>query len=112
MAHYIVTARPISELLPELRQRLDSGEIGQMRPFGSSLHYSMENARAMDDDWAIWEEEDYCVPPLDQERAAVLDTYFTDLSVERVDRGEGWASISDLPGIWGALRSQSDDVKD
>jgi hypothetical protein len=29
------------------------------------------------------EEEDYCSPPLAQERAAVLDTYFDDITVER-----------------------------
>jgi hypothetical protein len=34
------------------------------------------------------------------ERAAVLDTYFTDLSVERVEEGAGWARIADLPALW------------
>jgi hypothetical protein len=100
MAHYLVTARPIQELLPELRRRLESGEIRQMRPFGSALQYSMDHARTREDGWAIWEEEDYCSPPLDQERHAVLDTYFTELSVERVERGTGWDRIEELPALW------------
>jgi hypothetical protein len=35
-------------------------------------------------------EEDYCSPPLVQERAAVLDLYFDEITVERVDAGTGW----------------------
>lgn len=100
MAHYIVRARPIQELLPELQELLASGEIDVMRPFGGSLQYSLENARRQDKDWAIWEEEDYCTPPLAQERAAVLDTYFTDLTVQNVSRGEGWEQLEELPPLW------------
>lgn len=100
MAYYTVKARPILESLPELRERLDSGEIEGMRPFGGSLQYSLENARRQDKHWAIWEEEDYCTPPLAQERAAVLDTYFTDLTVENVSRGEGWEQLEELPPLW------------
>lgn len=100
MAYYLVTARPIEELMPELRRRLNSGEIRQMRPFGGALQYSMDHARSRADGLTVWEEEDYCSPPLDQERRAVLDTYFTDLEVERVERGAGWVQIEDLPGFW------------
>ena len=38
---------------------------------------------------AVWEEEDYCDPPLAQEREAVLDDYFGDLRVEAVKEGGG-----------------------
>ena len=100
MAYYMVRARPNEELLPELKDRLDSGEIAVMRPFGGSLQYSLQNARWWDKDWAIWEEEDYCTPPLAQERAAVLDTYFTDLTVEHVSRGGGWEQLEALPPLW------------
>lgn len=72
-----------------------------MRPFGNALHYSLENARMQDQATAIWEEEDYCTPPLAQERAAVLDEYFRDLEVERVERGEGWGQLDDLPPMFG-----------
>ncbi len=100
MAYYMVKARPKQDLLLELKDRLDSGEIEMMRPFGASLQYSLENARWQDKDWAIWEEEDYCTPPLAQERAAVLDTFFTDLTAEIVSRGEGWEQLEALPPLW------------
>ncbi len=100
MAFYLVQAKPVADLLSELRQRLDRGEISVMRPFGRALQYSLDNARMQEDGVAIWEEEDYCVPPLAQERAAILDTYFEDLKVERVDQNKGWEQIEALPGIW------------
>ena len=77
----MVTAKPDQARLDELKLRLDSGEIAAMRPFGSALHYSLTNARMQDSETAIWEEEDYCTPPLAQERAAELDEYFSDLEV-------------------------------
>lgn len=89
-------------LLTELRTRLDSGEIKTMKPFGQALHYGLDNARLdrNDSSFAFWEEEDYCNPPLAQERAAVLDTYFTDLEVKRVKEGEGWKEIESLQRLW------------
>lgn len=100
MAYYLVQAKPVEELLRELRQRLDNGEISLMRPFGRALHYSLDNARIQDDGSVIWEEEDYCVPPLAQERAAILDTYFKGLQIERVEQNKGWAQIESLPKFW------------
>ena len=100
MAYYLVQATPVEELLVELRKRLDSGEIRVMRPFGQALQYSLENARVKEGGLAVWEEEDYCVPPLAQERAAILDTYFRDLNVERVEKGKGWKQIESLPNLW------------
>ena len=102
MSHYLVKAQAHVNLLAELRTRLDSGEIKKMRPFGTSLQYSLDHARLdpQGDDWIVWEEEDYCSPPLAQERAAVLDTYFTNLGVEKVPEGKGWARIDSLPRLW------------
>lgn len=105
MAYYLVTARPIPKKLTALRAWLDSGEIRAMRPFGGSLHAGLDGARWINDGVAIWEEEDYCRPPLAQERAAVLDEYFTDLTVEPVARNEGWKRIEKLAGIWAAAPS-------
>lgn len=96
MAYYLVTAKPDKELMAELRTRLASGEIEAMQPFGQSLHFGLENARLQADGTAIWEEEDYCIPPLAQERAAVLDDYFSNLKVERVEEGAGWQRIQDM----------------
>ena len=100
MAYYLVKAKYHQDLLTELRTRLDSGEIQKMKPFGSALQYGLDHARLDPQAWAVWEEEDYCSPPLAQERAAVLDTYFTDLSVERVQQGAGWKRIESLPVFW------------
>lgn len=52
----------MEELLSELRQRLDSGEIRVMRPFGRALQYILDNARLREDGVAVWEEEDYTAP--------------------------------------------------
>ena len=100
MAHYLVKAKAMQNRLSELRARLDSEEIQVMRPFGRSLDYSLKNARVDAEGWTVWEEEDYCRPPLAMERAAVIDTYFTDLSVEKVEKGEGWQQIEHLPTLW------------
>ena len=99
MAYYLVKARLKTELAPQLRERLNSGEIRAMRPFGAALHGGLDDARR-DGEWVVWEEEDYCSPPLAMERAAVLDTYFTDLSVEPVKPEAGWARIQNLPRLW------------
>lgn len=100
MAYYLVKAKAVQNQLSELRARLDSEEIRVMRPFGQALDYSLNNARVDAEGWAVWEEEDYCRPPLAMERAAVLDTYFTDLSVEKVVEGTGWQRIEHLPTLW------------
>ncbi len=100
MAYYLVRAQLDRSREQELRERLDSGEIARMRPFGTALDFSLRHARQQADGVAVWEEEDYCRPPLAMERAAVLDTYFSGLEVERVEEGEGWAAIDVLPGLW------------
>ena len=72
-----------------------------MRPFGRSLENGLVNARLREDGIALWEEEDYCVPHLAQERAAVLDYYFDNLTVEDIgDPGRGWDKLADLPSLW------------
>lgn len=101
MAYYLVRAKPNGDLT-SLRADLDSGAIEKMRPFGQALHYSLINARLAEDGFAVWEEEDYCTPPLAMERAAVLDKHFTELSVERVQQGDGWGRIEDLGSLWGS----------
>jgi|SRR5687767_2917648 len=100
MMHYLVQAKPVEELLPELRQRLDSGEIRRMQPFGPALHYSLKHARLQENGTVSWEEEDFCWPPLVQERTAVLNDYFKEFNMERVDRTEGWKRIDSLPRLW------------
>ncbi len=89
MAYYLVEAVAKEERLPELAKRLDKDEFLPMRPFGASVTFSLRGARRRPDGGVVWEEEDYCSPPLTQERAAVLDEYFEDLRFTSVQRNEG-----------------------
>ncbi len=102
MTFWLVKARPKTEKLGELRSRLDSGEIFRLRPFGESLDEGLRNARiSKEDGYALWEEEDYCRPPLAQEREAILNDYFYDLNVEDARQpGLGWKRIENLPSLW------------
>jgi hypothetical protein len=103
MAKRFVRARPNQHRLPELRERLDSGEIEAMEPFGRAMTKALEKARFdPETDEAVWIEEDYCSPPLAMERAEVLDDYFEGITIVEndVDEAAGWQRIDDLPGLW------------
>jgi hypothetical protein len=89
--------------MPELRERLDDGDIERLDPFGTAMTAALRDARFDPETGeAVWVEEDYCTPPLAMERAEVLDDYFADLTVvdADVDRTEGWQRVDDLPGLW------------
>jgi hypothetical protein len=103
MAHYLVKAKPRQEKMKDLREALGRNAFIKMEPFGKALTYSLENARIRKNGYAIWEEEDYCSPPLKQERAAVLDDYFADIQFEEVKKGQGWKQIEELPKLFGDL---------
>lgn len=101
MAHYIVRAQPDHDRLPELREKLQSGDVERLEPFGSELDQALRRARLdPEDGHAVWEEEDHCSPPLKEERAAVLEDYFDGITVEEVQEGEGWDRIDELPSLW------------
>ena len=99
MAYYLVRAKPKPERLPELHARLGENAFINLRPFGEALTHSLKEARTQPDGTAVWEEEDYCSPPLAEERAAVLDTYFDEIKLEQVNAGEGWKRIEALPKL-------------
>ena len=99
MAYYLVRAKPKPERLGELGRQLEQNAFVGLRPFGKALTHSLENARREPDGTAIWEEEDYCSPPLAEERVAVLDLYFDEIAVEPVKAGEGWKQIHALPKL-------------
>jgi hypothetical protein len=103
MAYYLVTAAPREQLLDELEAKLARDEFVPLRPFGRALSFSLRRARRLPDGRATWEEEDYCQPPLAEERAAVLDLYFDDLSVKPVVEGTGWTLIEPLPAMFPSL---------
>jgi hypothetical protein len=105
MAFYLVSAVLKHGLIEELSRRLARDEFIEVKPFGRALTYSLRNARVRSDGVAVWEEEDYCSPPLAQEREAVLDAYFGDFRVETVSEGEGWERIEDLPRLFPELKT-------
>ncbi len=103
MAHYLVRAEIARPKLDELANELERRAFVGLAPFGASLTRGLEGARWESPGIAIWEEEDYCSPPLAMERAAVLDDYFTNLRVERVDEDAGWARIEALERVFPIL---------
>lgn len=103
MAYRFVRARPKSKKLSELKERLDSGEIGEMEPFGRAMTTALDDARFdPETETAVWIEEDYCTPPLAMEREAVLDDYFESLTIveANVDEEAGWNRIEQFPSLW------------
>lgn len=106
MAFYLVTASPREGLLEELRDRLSRNEFVRLKPFGRTLSASLRRARRLPNGRAIWEAEDYCHPPLTEERAAVLDRYFEALSTEEIVEGTGWALIGALPPVFPGLEGR------
>jgi hypothetical protein len=102
-----VTAKPKSDLMQELLVNLRNNAYASMRPFGKALTYSLRNARLREDGYATWEEEDYCSPPLAEERAAALDEFFEDLSVASIRAGTGWQEINQLRPLFPELTGES-----
>jgi hypothetical protein len=100
MAHYLVTANPKKDHLDDLKRNLKDKAFISLKPFGRALTYSLEHVRIREDGYAVWEEEDYCRPPLKEERRAVLDKYFEEIQVEEVSEGEGWRQITELPELF------------
>ncbi len=107
MASYLVEGDPKDGALGNLRQKLADDAFADLRPFGPAISHSLRNARRRPDGTVAWEEEDYCSPPLAQERDAVLDDYFQSVEVEPVAEGGGWARIQDLPLLFPALADAS-----
>jgi len=101
MAYYLVRATPKADRLPELAEKLQQNAFVNLRPFGPAVSHGLNNARWKREGVAIWEEKDYCSPPLAMKRAAVLDDYFDDIRVERVQADEGWTRIAALPKVVG-----------
>ena len=111
MAYYLVTAKPKRDRRADLSGNLRQRIYAPMRPFGKAMTYALENARLREDGYAVWEEEDYCSPPLAQEREAALDEVFEDLQFAKVDEGEGWREIEHLPRLFPEL-AQSEEGAD
>jgi hypothetical protein len=102
MAFYLVRGQPRAAKLSELEERLRGQAFVELEPFGRALTKGLRDAR-VEAAGVVWEEEDYCSPPLAQERAAVLDSYFDELTVEPVAQGRGWQQIEALPPLFPEL---------
>ena len=111
MAYYLVTAKPKADRVADLLKKLEQRAYLDLQPFGRSLSFALQNARLRDDGGAVWEEEDYCSPPLAQERAAVLDEFFDELCVTTVNLREGWTMIEHLPRMFPDLPSELPEQK-
>lgn len=103
MAYYLVKAQPKKEDLDKLFRELEKNGFLDLKPFGKALTYGLRNARLLESGIAVWEEEDYCRPPLAEERAAVLDDYFNNIEVEKVQKNEGWQRIQNMPKLFPKL---------
>lgn len=84
MAYYLVHAT-----LRERNARRVSGEVGGTRFCALATLWrggdeGVGGGTWSDDGRVVWEEEDYCSPPLAMEHTAVLDRYFTGIEVETV----------------------------
>ena len=106
MAHYLVRARPRRGKLEELQAQLRDDAYVDLQPFGRALTRGLRGAR-VEGEGAVWEEEDYCSPPLAEERAAVLDAHFEDITVEPVAPNDGWRRIETLPHLFPDLQRTS-----
>jgi hypothetical protein len=100
MAFYLIFAKPNMSSIKELYDRILKNEIAQIKPFGRAMNHSLRLARIIDEETIAWEEEDYCSPPLAQEREFVLDKYFEILKIEKVKEGEGWNRIASKFPFW------------
>jgi len=99
MPHYLVRATPKRAALGKLQDRVDSGEIAKLRPFGKALSNALSDARRDDEGRAVWEQLDFGDPPLLEERK-VLDEFFSAIETEIVDEMEGWRAIGGLPRLF------------
>ncbi len=101
MSYYLVKAKPKKSKLKELSKKVENEEFKSLEPFGRAITKSLKKARFdPEKEVAVWEEEDYCSPPLKQEKEAVLNKYFKNIKVEKVEKGEGWKRIEELPSLW------------
>ena len=100
MAYYLVKGKPKQAKLHKLKRKLEQKAFKDLKPFGKALSYSLENARWWDNETIAWEEEDYCSPPLKEEKEAVLDHYFEIIELREVRKGFGWGEINELPQLF------------
>ena len=100
MAYYLVEGKVNPKTEEDLKHKIEKQTFSSLKPFGKALSFGLENARTGRSGVWLWEEEDYCNPPLKQEREAVFDRYFEAVKTEKVAEGEGWKKIKNLPRVF------------
>jgi hypothetical protein len=100
MAYYLVQGRVEEKSEGDLKDKVRHQAFLSLKPFGKALSFGLENARIDEKGAWLWEEEDYCNPPLKQEREAVFDQYFSNIKTQKVAEGEGWKKIKHLPRVF------------
>lgn len=100
MASYLVRATPRPGKLVKLRRKLELGDIAIMRTFGESLDYALKNARRSAEGDVLWEQKTDSTPPLSQERRAILNEFFREITATEVAEGKGWEKINHLRPLW------------
>jgi hypothetical protein len=81
---YQVKAKFNYDKAQEFYRKLTDGTIDKQRPDGSEIVNSMNRATIDNNGDINWTELCFCPTPLQHERAAVYDTYFTDMKTEPI----------------------------
>ena len=79
---YRVTGTFRRQTAAELRRRIEDGTIARQKPDGAEIVAALNRAVIRPDGRVQWSELCYCDPPLQHERATVLDRYFDDIETE------------------------------
>ena len=82
---YRVRARFKADTAAAFQRKLLDGSIQAQRPDGPEIVASMNRAVMTESGYVEWSETCYCEPPLQHERATVLDQHFEGLSTEVID---------------------------
>ena len=82
---YRVRAPFNADTAAALQRKLLDGSIQAQQPDGSEIVASMNRAVMTKAGYVEWSETCFCEPPLQHERATVLDEHFEDLSTSVID---------------------------
>jgi hypothetical protein len=94
VAHYIVRAKPKPEGVGELNQKLRDNAFVGLRPFGKALTHSLKRGTSGNQMGQRSGKKRITVRRRwPKQPEAVLDTYFDEITVERVNAGEGWNGL-------------------
>ena len=99
---YSIRAEPRIAELGRFWKLLNDGTIGNQEPDGTEILASMKRAR-ITDGRVEWDETCYCSPPLEHERTAVYDHFFTQMEIKPL----GSIAKSQGDRFWDYLRDNS-----